>query len=189
LISSNVVTHLLGLPFETYMKARLLRPFGMTSSGYQWTDALGKRMARPHDPNGKPLDNAKSDAANVARYGSAGALLTTATDYAKFVIEVIDPKPSDAVRLKPDSVKEMLRPHVKLEQSQYPSSWALGWQIFHNPNRDFIFHGGDNRGFHCGACGSVEGKRGFVVMTNGENGAVILRNLITADSMQQFLAG
>ena len=185
----TVVTRLLGQPFETYMKARLLGPLGMTSSAYVWTDALGKRMARPHDPNGKPVDNKKSDSAGVARYGSAGALLTTPTDYAKFVIEVINPKPSDAVRLKEQSVTEMLRPHVKLERGQYPASWALGWQIFHNSNRDFIFHGGDNEGFHCGACASVAGQSGFVVMTNGDKGTVILRNLIAADSMQRFLAG
>ena len=37
----TVVTRLLGQPFETYMKARLLGPLGMTSSGYAWTDALG----------------------------------------------------------------------------------------------------------------------------------------------------
>jgi CubicO group peptidase (beta-lactamase class C family) len=185
----TVVTHLLGQEFEAYMKARLLDPLGMTASGYAWTSALGKRMARPHDPNGKPIDNKKSDSAGVARYGSAGALLTTPTDYAKFVIEVINPKPSDAVRLTPQSVKEMLRPHVKLEGGQYPASWALGWQIFHNANRDFIYHGGDNEGFHCGACASIAGKSGFVVMTNGDKGTWLLRNLISADSMQQYLSG
>jgi hypothetical protein len=81
------------------------------------------------------------------RYASTGALLTTPTDYAKFVIEVIAPKPSDA------------------------------------------FHGGDNDGFHCCAVASVEGKSGFVVMTNGENGPAILKNLITGNLMQEFLGG
>lgn len=184
-----VVTRLLGQEFETYMKTRLLAPLAMTASGYAWTDAVGRRMARPHDSNGNPIANKKSDSAGVARYGSAGALLTTPTDYAKFLIEVINPKPSDAVRLTAQSVAEMLRPHVKLEGGQYPASWALGWQIFHNANRDFIYHGGDNDGFHCGACASVAGQSGFVVMTNGEKGTLILRNLISANSMQQYLAG
>lgn len=184
----SVVTHLEGQPFETYMKARLLVPFGMLSSGYVWDDTFGERMARPHDPGGKPTNNKKSSRASVARYGSAGALLTTPTDYAKLLIEVINPKPSDATRLNRDSVKEMLRPHVKLEGGQYPASWALGWQIFHNKNRDFIFHGGDNEGFHCAAVASVEGQSGFVAMTNGENGPSVLKNLLGADLMQRFLA-
>lgn len=82
----------------------------------------------------------------------------------------------------------MLRPHVKLEGGQYPASWALGWQIFHNTNRDFIYHGGDNKGFHCAAVASVAGKSGFVAMTNGDNGPAILKNVLMGDPMQQFLA-
>ena len=173
---------------EAYMKANLFVPFQMASSGYVWNDKLARRMARPHDQSGKPTDNRKSTPASVARYGSAGALLTTPTDYARFVIEVIGAKQSDAFRLNRDSVKEMLRPHVKIEGGQYPASWALGWQIFHNKNRDFIYHGGDNDGFHCCAVASVEGKSGFVVMTNGDNGPGILKNLIMGNLMQEFLA-
>ena len=172
---------------EAYIKANLFVPFQMASSGYVWKNTLARRMARPHDQSGKPIDNKKSTLASVARYGSAGALLTTPTDYAKFVIEVIDPKQGDAFRLNRDSVKEMLRPHVKIEGGKYPASWALGWQIFHNKNRDFIYHGGDSDGFHCCAVASVEGKSGFVVMTNGENGPGILKNLIMWNLMQEFL--
>jgi CubicO group peptidase (beta-lactamase class C family) len=173
---------------EAYMKANLFVPFQMASSSYVWNETLAKPMARPHDQSGKPTDNKKSTPTSVARYGSAGALLTTPTDYAKFVIEVIDPKQEDAFRLNTASVKEMLRPHVKIEGAQYPASWALGWQVFRNKNRDFIYHGGDNNGFHCCAVASVEGKSGFVAMTNGENGPQVLKKLIMGDTMQQFLA-
>jgi len=185
----TVVTTLLGQPFERYMRSRLFEPFGMTSSCYVWNDAVGRRMARPHDPTGRPVDNNKSTASSVARYGSAGALLCTPSDYAKFVVGVIDPKPGTAFRLRPDSVKEMLRPHVKLEEGRYPASWALGWQVFHNLHRDFIYHGGDNAGFHCSAVASVAGRSGYVAMTNGENGSSVLTNLLTFDLTQKFLAG
>jgi CubicO group peptidase (beta-lactamase class C family) len=183
----TVVTKLLGQSFETFMTKRLFEPFGMTSSRYVWNDEAARQMARPHDPDGKPIDNNKSTESGVARYGSAGALLTTPTDYAKFVSEVIDPKPADAFRLKPENVREMLRPHVKLEGGMYPASWALGWQVFHNKDRDFIYHGGDNKGFHCSVVASVAGQSGFVAMTNGENGTAVLRNLLTLDFMQEFL--
>lgn len=201
----SVVTHLIGhvnpkdcakyedgleicaTDFDAFMKANLFVPLEMHSSGYVWNDTFARRMARPHDSSGKPKDNKKSSLPSVARYGSSGALLTTPTDYAKFLIEVIDPGPGDAFRLKRESVKEMLRPHVKVE-GQYPSSWVLGWQIFHDPNRDFIYHGGDNDGFHCGALASAEGRCGYVVMTNGHNGPEVLRKLVTDDLVQQFLA-
>ena len=83
----------------------------------------------------------------------------------------------------------MLRPHVKLEEGRYPASWALGWQVFHNLHRDFIYHGGDNAGFHCSAVASVAGRSGYVAMTNGENGSSVLTNLLTFDLTQKFLAG
>jgi len=184
----TVVTSLLHQPFETYMKERLLVPFGMNSSGYVWNDVFAKRMARPHDQSGAPTDNKKSTTDSVARYGSAGALLTTPTDYARFVIEVINPKPADAFRLTRGDVNEMLRPHIAVDGGRYPASWALGWQIFHNKDRDFIYHGGDNEGFHCAAVASVAGRSGFVAMTNGEGGTSILRNLIVDEPMQEFLA-
>jgi CubicO group peptidase (beta-lactamase class C family) len=185
----TVVTHVLGQPFETYMNGRLFVPLSMTSSGYVWSDAFARRMARPHDANGRPIDNKKSTPTDVARYGSAGALLTTTADYAKFLIAVIDPPATDAYHLSRSGIREMLRPHVKLEGGQYPASWALGWQIFHNKDRDFIFHGGDNEGFHSMVVGSVEGKSGFVALTNGESGPSVLKNILMADSMQAFLAG
>ena len=184
----TVVTSLLRQPFETYMKERLLVPFGMNSSGYVWKDTFATRMARPHDQSGMPTDNKKSTPASVARYGSAGALLTTPTDYARFVIEVIHPQPADAFRLTPGAVSEMVRPHITVEGGRYPASWALGWQIFHNKDRDFIYHGGDNEGFHCAAVASVAGQSGFVAMTNGEGGTSVLRNLIVDEPMQEFLA-
>lgn len=145
-------------------------------------------MARPHDASGKPITLKQSSPEGVARYGSAGALLTTPTDYAQFMTAVIDPKPSDAFRLQASSVREMLRPHVKLEGGTYEASWALGWQVFHTKDRDFIYHGGDNAGFHCAAVASVETKSGFVAMTNGDNGTVVLRNLIMDATVQGFLA-
>jgi CubicO group peptidase (beta-lactamase class C family) len=184
----TIVTNLLRQPFETTMQARLFGPLAMRSSGYVWSDSVAKRMARPHDASGRPLDNKKSTPADVARYGSAGALLTTPTDYAKFVISIIEPGRADAFHLSRDSLREMLRPQVRIDGGRYPASWALGWQVFHNTNRDFIYHGGDNEGFHCAAVASVAGKSGFVAMTNGENGPSVLTNLLTDHLMQEFLA-
>jgi CubicO group peptidase (beta-lactamase class C family) len=182
----SVVTHLMGQPIEPFMKANVLVPFGMASSGYAWNDTFEKRMARPHDEKGKPFANNKPTAMDVARYAAAGELRTTPTDYAKFLIEVISPKESDAFRLNKDSLKEMLRPQVKVDDL---TSWALGWRIQHTDKGNFIMHGGDNKGFHACVLASVERKRGFVILTNGENGNQIIWKLILGDVMQQFFAG
>lgn len=182
----SVVTHVTAQPIEQYMKANLFVPFGMASSGYVWNDTFATLMARPHDQTGNAFDNNKSTATVAARYGSSGALLTTPTDYAKFVIEVIDPKQSDAFRLNKSSLQEMLRPQVKVtDGGEYSISWALGWRLVRTKNGDVINHGGDNKGFHSLVDASVERKSGFVIMTNGENGQELLKKL--APSVAQRL--
>jgi CubicO group peptidase (beta-lactamase class C family) len=182
----TVVTGLLGEPFERYMPRRLFTPFGMTSSGYVWTAAFAARMARPHTPDGQPFANVKSTPEGVARYGSAGALLTTPVDYARFVIEVMHPKRRDACRLGPIRTLEMLRPQIETHDS-LSSSWALGWRVIRSGARDFFLHGGDNRGFHCTALWSVAGQSGYVAMTNGENGNSVMNKITSHAVMQQFL--
>jgi CubicO group peptidase (beta-lactamase class C family) len=182
----SVVTHMTGQPIEPYLKANLFVPFGMTSSGYAWNDTFEKHMARPHDKKGEPLNNRKSTEADVARYGASGALLTTPTDYARFVIEVINPKKSDAFRLSKDSLKEMLRPQVKLSDA-YADSWALGWGIQSTARGTVITHGGDSNGFHSIAVASVKRKSGFVIMTNGDNGAELLKRLLLEPLMSRIV--
>ncbi len=182
----SVVTHLVGQPFDPFMRANVLMPFQMTSSGYIWNDMFEQRMALPHDRDGKPLPRKRSSAEDVARYGSAGALLTTPTDYAKFLIEVIAPKKGDRFRLQPKTLEEMLRPAIALEDPG-AGSWALGWKLPPIPNRRIIAHGGANDGFHCWAVASLDRQCGFVMMTNGESGAEWLQKLITSDVMQPFV--
>jgi CubicO group peptidase (beta-lactamase class C family) len=173
---------------DDYMKAKILVPFGMTSSGYLWNDTMEKHMARGHDPKGQPSKmNRKPTGPGVARYAAAGGLCTTPTDYAKFLIEVIDPKPSDAFHLNRDSLKEMLRPQVKRNPQ---SSWALGWEINHTDKGNFIRHGGGNPGYDCFVAASVERKSGYVIMTNSENGYYgVIAKLITGDTLSRFLGG
>jgi hypothetical protein len=133
------------------------------------------------------MRNKESTMADVARYGSAGALLTTPGDFARFVLAVIHPPPADDFHLSREGVAEMLRPHVKLEGGQFPASWALGWQIFQNGGRDFLYHGGDNEGVHCFAVASAPGRCGLVVMTNAEGGTTLVRNVIMDAETQEFL--
>jgi CubicO group peptidase (beta-lactamase class C family) len=185
----TVVTQLLGQPFESYMQTRLFTPLNMTSSCYICEGMSDSRIARPHDKGGKVFTENKATPESVARYGAAGSLRTTPADYARFMISLIEPPPANEHLLQRASVAEMLRPHVKIDSAQFPASWALGWQIIHSGDHDFIFHGGDNDGFHSMAVASVAGRCGFVAMTNGENGALLLNKLLLYDGTQRFLAG
>jgi CubicO group peptidase (beta-lactamase class C family) len=170
---------------DVYMKANVLAPLGMASSGYLWTDTMEKHMARGHDEKGKPTNiNRRPTGPAVARYAAAGGLCTTPTDYARFLIEVIHPKRGDAFRLNKASLGEMLRPQVKINASM---SQALGWQIQHTEKGDFISHGGGNPGFSCFVVGSVARKSGLVAMTNADNGYRAIDKLLRGEIIHQFL--
>ena len=81
---------------------------------------------------------------------------------------------------------EMLRPHVKLAE-EYSLSWALGWKVLQFRSRTVISHGGDNNGFHCTSAAALETKSGFVMMTNGESGVALLKDV--APVLDELLAG
>ena len=174
---------------DRYMKANVLLPFGMTASGYLWDEFIEVHMARGHDEKGQPTGfSRRQDGPSVARYGMVGGLCTTPTDYAKFLIEVVDPKPADGFRLTKESLQEMLRPQVKRSSG---SSWALGWEINHTADGDFIRHGGGNPGYSCFVAGSVERKSGYVIMTNAENSGYfgVIAKLIAGDTLSRILGG
>jgi CubicO group peptidase (beta-lactamase class C family) len=168
--------------FDAYMKANLFVPFGMTSSGYLHRDG----MAQPHDDKGRFIPGRVTTAIDAARYGSAGALHSTVTDYAKFLIEVIDPKPADAYRLNAASHREMLRPQVKLTDTM---SWALGWVIEQHPGMgDMISHSGDNPGFKAMTAASTARGSALVMVTNGDRGFDdIIRPLLRSAPMRELL--
>lgn len=176
---------------DRYMKRNIFIPFGMVSSGYVWNEKFEKHAARPHDTEGKPRIKAKPTATDAARYASAGGLHTTATDYARFLLEILDPKESDEFRLSQKSIKEMIRPQVKLdprEKIDGADSWALGWAVQERQTGNVLVHSGGQAGFRSLAMASVERKSGFIILTNSDNGGRVLFNQLLGECMNRLLA-
>jgi CubicO group peptidase (beta-lactamase class C family) len=159
--------------FGEYMEAHVLRPFGMKRSGYVSSAEMEKDIALRHDKEGKAMPKTTSSAIDVARYGSAGSLMTTAADYSKFLIEVMQPKPADEYRLNAASRAEMLKPQIEIP-FPFKAHWALGWQVWHLDLGDLIAHGGDDEGWHSQSAFSPDRKTGFVILTNGEGGQSLI---------------
>jgi CubicO group peptidase (beta-lactamase class C family) len=167
--------------FDAFMKRRLLAPFGMTSSGYLYREG----MARPHDNRGKLIPGRQATPLSATRYGAAGGLQTTPTEYAKFLVEIIDPKPSDEYRLNAGSLREMVRPQIRISDS---FSWGLGWEIQHTKAGDVISHGGENPGYEALVAASLQRKAAFIILTNGDDGyEKIIRKVVTSEAMQRVL--
>lgn len=160
-----------------YMVKNVLIPHGMTSSGYVWSDALGKNEAIPHNLEGEPKTKGHPTAIDMARYASAGGLITTAKDFSKFIIGLFTPEESDRYRLNRKSLEEMFRPQVKLPEDQKiddASSWALGWAVQERESGNIVLHSGGHSGFKSLVMVSIERKSGFVMLTNGDSGGYLV---------------
>ena len=176
---------------DDYLKRNLLRPFGMASSGYVWSDLFEKHAARPHDAQGRPSPKKRPTATDAARYAAAGGLHTTPGDYAKFLLQILDPKKSDAVRLTEKRLTEMLRPQIRLNEDQRidgASAWALGWAIQERKTGNVLVHSGGQDGFKSLTMASVDRKSGFIALTNGDNGWKVFHDEAFQQSMNELLA-
>jgi CubicO group peptidase (beta-lactamase class C family) len=177
----SVVVQVTRQPFEDFMRATVLVPFGMTSSRFTWDAAYARRMAKPHDQAGKRIEkktplSASERAENLARYGAAASLHTTPTDYARFILEIASPKPPDAFRLNENSRRELLRPHVKKNDVQ---SVSLAWMINRIKDVPPLFaHEGQDAGYYCLASASAERRSGLIIMMNGDNYEAFMAKLV-----------
>ena len=161
-----------------YMQRRLLRPFHMDSSSYVWSEQLAKNLARPHGEHGEPQRYHQAAALDASRYAAAGGLLTTPTDYAKFLIELIQPSPADEYHVSKNR-DEMSQPQYAFgDFSGYSVSWCLlGCRIVRIAQHQLIAPGGSNPGFQCYSAVSPTRKCGFVIMTNADSGLNLLTEL------------
>ena len=174
-----------------YMVNNVLVPHGMASSGYVWNDALGMNEAIPHNLKGEPQPKGHPTAIDMARYASAGGLITTAKDLSKFIIGLFTPKQSDPYRLNRKSLEEMLRPQVRLREDQKidgASSWALGWAVQERENGNIVLHSGGQSGFRSLMMVSIERKSGFVMLTNGDSGGYLLYNQELGNVLNRLFA-
>jgi CubicO group peptidase (beta-lactamase class C family) len=185
--------------FGTYMSRNLLRPFGMTNSTYQATQRQFKQMAHGHDQFSKAKPPARARGSDVARYGAAGGLLTTANDYAKFILEIVNSKPQSKTaektrhdfRLSPESRTEMFKPQIKLPADQLidgASSWALGWAVQERADAHYLVHSGGQSGFRSLAMASPKNRSGFIILTNSDHGAKLIYNRTMLELLDRVLA-
>jgi CubicO group peptidase (beta-lactamase class C family) len=166
----SVVEEVTRQPFAEFMRVNILEPFGMMSSRFDWDETYARRIATPHDQNGKRIEKkpqtASETAAALAIYGAAARLFTTPSDYAKFILEILNPKPADAFRLNENSRREYLRPQFKSDEI---NSSSLGWLVFQLNGLTGFTHAGSDAGWNCDARASTDRKSGIIIMTNGDS--------------------
>lgn len=156
-------------PFPEIMQEYVLGPIGMLNSTYsnplpaEWDT----HAARAHDGEGESM-GAKW---HVYPEMAAAGLWTTASDLARFAIEVQKSALGRSNRvLTRTTVQEMLRP-VGV------GDYAVGFNIQKRGQGWYFGHGGSDWGFNAWLQSHLANGYGVAVMTNAERGGQLLREV------------
>jgi CubicO group peptidase (beta-lactamase class C family) len=169
MIEQLALTDVVGKPFEQIARDWVLSPVGMTNSTYEQPlpASRERQAARAHNRAGARMD----DPWHVYPEQGAAGLWTTPTDLAKFAIEVQLAVLGKSGRvLAQSTAREMITP-VGV------GPYAVGFEMSKQGEGWYFMHGGSNWGFQCELIAHRLHGYGSAIMTNGDNGGALIREL------------
>lgn len=121
---------------------------------------------------------------------SAGGLLMTASDYAKFMTLMMDRPARAAWEISDEARQAMLTPGLDVRGRDI--SRGLGWELEQSPAGPLFQHSGSNYGiFKTLGVGDAPGGRAIVVFTNATNGnalaALIVRQATGIERLKSLI--
>ena len=117
-MSTDVLGYLVevvsGMPFEEFLKTRILNPLGMHDTAFSVPDEKADRYATLYEPTEdggiQVLENAPVSSGPLSFFHSGGAgLLSTAADYLRFCQMLLNDGELDGVRLLGTKTVELIR--------------------------------------------------------------------------------
>jgi CubicO group peptidase (beta-lactamase class C family) len=106
---------------------------------------------------------------------AATSLLTTVSDYTKFLSRIVAPPGRPGLDLSPESRRAMATPEVRLNSALF---WGLGWGIQRDEHGEVLWHWGANNSFRNFVIADQANSRAVVVFTNSENGPRLYERVI-----------
>jgi CubicO group peptidase (beta-lactamase class C family) len=171
LIEQLLMADVTGEPFPALLKRLVLDPIGMSDSAYDQPLAPARRgrEAAGHRADGKVVEGRWHIYPELAPAG----LWTTPTDLLKWAMEVAAARAGKSTKvLSRQMAAEMLT--VQKEP------FGIG-PVLHGSGSAFYFeHSGGNEGFRCQVVYFPELGQGAAVMTNGDSGSALLREILYA---------
>lgn len=160
-------------PFPELMKQKVLAPLGMTNSTFdlQPTNIASASIAHGYDDNGKVIEGGY----HLYPEKAAAGLWTTPTDLAKFMIKL-----GQAYRGEDETL--LSQKSAKLMLTRVPGAGGMGVGIDGKGEAFRFRHTGGNAGFSCYAVSFANSGRGFIVMTNSDNGFALNHEISRAIS-------
>ena len=174
---SKVVSTITGLRFEEFMQRYALRPLGMTASSYIWRSRYDSLKAYRHDLLGHLAGrNQPPDAREDSLHddgNAAASLQTTATDYAKFLIALMN-----GTGLKKATREQMFTPQIRVDSVYPPVAWGLGIGLETMPEGEYCWHWGDNGDSKAYVTAFLPDKNAVVYFADGSNGLSFTKEIL-----------
>lgn len=156
--------------FPEIMKETVFKPLGMSSSTFEQplSPEWVQYAASGHRHDGMPIDGKRLIYPHMAAVG----VWTTATDIAKFLIELqLSVKNKSNKVLTAEMVEQMLNSYVAV-------NYGLGVFLSNYGGESYFSHEGDVWGFNCVFISHKTKGYGAVVMANSANGRMLNREII-----------
>jgi CubicO group peptidase (beta-lactamase class C family) len=169
----------LGAAYDEAMEQMVLRPLGMKRSTFNFAKAMQGNYARPHDVDfdGRIVVSPMGRNYSAIAVRPAGGLWTSANDLSKYVMmELAKGKLPDGTRLVSES---------NLAQRQVPNAaeaegatYGMGLRVDKHWGITVVDHGGDVWGYHADMVWLPDYGVGTVILTNGDQGNVLVSSLM-----------
>jgi CubicO group peptidase (beta-lactamase class C family) len=163
----TVIEHLKGEPLDVWMKKVAIDPLKMDASNMVWQDRYEESAAVGHDLLGETDGRFRKR----TQAHAAATLYTTAGDYAKFVIAMLND-----VGLKKETIELMLTPQIDVAENVF---WGLGFGLEKTPEGMGFWQWGDYGIFRNYIVAYKKQKIGLVYLTNSFNGLSIAQDVIS----------
>ncbi len=184
----KVLEEITGQSLETILQEAVLKPLGLKKTSLLWNneyediaafgyfrDGLLKTKWKPTEPE------------------AAGSLNISPTDFAKFVILMMNQTKEKGFQLSKENLDKMLKPTIPVNDAGLSgkhaipyseitesenSFWSLGWGLEKVGANYNFWHWGDNGGFKNLIFANPSDKSGVVIMSNSERFPLCWKELL-----------
>jgi CubicO group peptidase (beta-lactamase class C family) len=169
-----IIEKITGKELEELSQGKVFKPMGMERTSYVWQEKYEENHAVPHDQYERSKLLRRRREADAA-----GSLQTTAGDYARFILEILNARGK-----RETTMQAMLTPQIDVRsESMYGTgagndtvsndqiklSWGLGWGIFNSEHGRAFFHMGRDFGWQGYTVTYIDKGIGVVLISNSDN--------------------
>lgn len=199
LVAGEVIRRVSGMPWEEFVKEKIMHPLGMDHSYTLPPGMLNlDNYASPHVPVNdvlKPIPPYETDPDKLN--GAAGSVLSCAADMCKWIlVQLNSGRYGEDLSKQLFSVKsqrEMWKIHSTIDSKPYGGyttnffGYGLGWRLCDLNGNFCVYHTGDHLGFYSKTMMFPDLDLGMVVLTNSYYGGDELREVVTLTIADRYM--